>query len=100
MRTTDVESSYVPILNARISQKPCSRSTLHVAFLINEGTSYTDYPKLEKSSPYLSITGCFNLDVYVLTISSLNNYNLKTFFAKLPQHRVILLKDANAVSVH
>ncbi|KAF2175648.1 hypothetical protein K469DRAFT_723860 [Zopfia rhizophila CBS 207.26] len=46
----------------------------------------------------LSIAGHFNLDVYVLTISSLNDYSLKSLFTELPQHCIILLKDVNATA--
>ncbi|ORX93953.1 hypothetical protein BCR34DRAFT_499588, partial [Clohesyomyces aquaticus] len=40
-------------------------------------------PRTRKSSLCLSIIGHFNLDVYVLTMSSLDNYSLKSLFAKL-----------------
>ncbi|ORX99080.1 hypothetical protein BCR34DRAFT_495605, partial [Clohesyomyces aquaticus] len=36
--------------------------------------------------------GHFNLDVYVLTMSSLSNYVLKSLFAKLLQHYIVLFK--------
>lgn len=40
------------------------------------------------------------MDVYALTISSLNDYSLISFFAKLPQHCIVLIKDVDATAVH
>ncbi|KAF2177369.1 putative mitochondrial chaperone bcs1 [Zopfia rhizophila CBS 207.26] len=57
-------------------------------------------PGTGKSSLSLSIAGQFDLDVYVLTMSSLNDHNLKTLFAELPQHCIVLLEDVDATGVH
>ncbi|KAH8706861.1 hypothetical protein GQ44DRAFT_629532, partial [Phaeosphaeriaceae sp. PMI808] len=48
----------------------------------------------------LSIAGHFDLDVYILTMSSLNNHSLKTLFAELPQHCIVLLEDVDAAGVN
>jgi chaperone BCS1 len=57
-------------------------------------------PGTGKSSFSLSIAGQFDLDVYVLTMSSLNDHNLKALFADLPQHCIVLLEDVDATGVH
>ncbi|KAF2005431.1 P-loop containing nucleoside triphosphate hydrolase protein [Amniculicola lignicola CBS 123094] len=57
-------------------------------------------PGTGKSSLCLSIAGHFDLDVYVLTMSSLNDDNLKSLFAELPQHCIVLLEDVDATAVH
>ncbi|KAF2259157.1 putative mitochondrial chaperone bcs1 [Lojkania enalia] len=57
-------------------------------------------PGTGKSSLGLSIAGHFDLDVYVLTMSSLNDHSLKTLFAELPQHCIVLLEDVDAAGVH
>ncbi|KAF1976644.1 P-loop containing nucleoside triphosphate hydrolase protein [Bimuria novae-zelandiae CBS 107.79] len=57
-------------------------------------------PGTGKSSLCLSIAGHFDLDVYVLTLSSLNDHSLKTLFAELPQHCIVLLEDVDATAVH
>src|SRR5947209_4958685 len=44
-----------------------------------------------------SIAGEFDLDVYILHISSLNDNYLKPLFAELPRHYVVLLEDVDAV---
>ncbi|KAF1952679.1 hypothetical protein CC80DRAFT_421970, partial [Byssothecium circinans] len=55
-------------------------------------------PRTRKSSLCLFIIGYFNLDVYVFTISSLNDYSLKSLFTKLPQHCIVLLEDIDVIS--
>jgi chaperone BCS1 len=57
-------------------------------------------PGTGKSSLCLSIAGHFDLDVYVLTKSSLNDHSLKSLFAELPQHCNVLLEDVDATAVH
>ncbi|KAF2786732.1 mitochondrial chaperone BCS1 [Melanomma pulvis-pyrius CBS 109.77] len=57
-------------------------------------------PRTGKSSLCLSIAGHFDLDVYVLTMSSLDDYSLKSLFAELPQHCIVLLEDVDATVVH
>ncbi|KAH7111260.1 putative mitochondrial chaperone bcs1 [Dendryphion nanum] len=57
-------------------------------------------PGTGKSSLGLSIAGHFDLDIYVLTMSSLNDESLKALFAELPQHCIVLLEDIDAVAVH
>ncbi|KAF1972043.1 putative mitochondrial chaperone bcs1 [Bimuria novae-zelandiae CBS 107.79] len=57
-------------------------------------------PGTGKSSLCLSIAGHFDLDVYVLTMSSLNNHSLKSLFAELPQHCIVLTEDVDATAVH
>ncbi|KAF2175151.1 hypothetical protein K469DRAFT_724408 [Zopfia rhizophila CBS 207.26] len=53
-----------------------------------------------KSSFSLFIIGQFDLDVYVLTMFSLNDYSLKTFFTELPQHCIVLLEDVDITGVN
>jgi chaperone BCS1 len=57
-------------------------------------------PGTGKSSLCLSIAGHFDLDVYVLTMSSLNDHSLKLLFAELPQHCIVLIEDVDATAVH
>ena len=38
------------------------------------------------------------MDIYILNISGLNDNNLKTLFAELPRHCVVLLEDVDAAS--
>lgn len=57
-------------------------------------------PGTGKSSLSHSVAGKFDLDVYILTLSSLNDDNLKALFAELPQQCVVLLEDVDAVSVN
>jgi chaperone BCS1 len=45
-----------------------------------------------------SIAGHFGLDIYILSLSAINEASLKSLFAKLPSRCVILLKDIDAVS--
>jgi mitochondrial chaperone BCS1 len=51
-----------------------------------------------KSSFSLSIAGHFGLDIYILSLSAINEANLKSLFAELPSRCVILLEDIDAVS--
>jgi chaperone BCS1 len=47
----------------------------------------------------LSIAGYFGLDIYILSLSAINNEaSLKNLVAKLPSHCIILLEDIDAVS--
>ena len=46
----------------------------------------------------LSIAGHFGLDIYILSLSAINEATLKNLFAKLPSRCVILLEDIDAVS--
>ena len=55
-------------------------------------------PGTGKSSLSLSIAGCFHLDIYILSLSSIREDGLNRLFAELPQHCVILLEDVDAVS--
>lgn len=57
-------------------------------------------PGTGKSSLCLSIAGHFDLDVYVLTMSGLDDHSLKSLFAELPQHCIVLLEDVDATAVH
>lgn len=56
-------------------------------------------PGTGKSSFSLSVAGHFDLDLYVLSMSGLSNHSLKTLFADLPQHCVVLLEDVDATSL-
>jgi mitochondrial chaperone BCS1 len=51
-----------------------------------------------KSSFSLSIASYFGLDIYILSLSVINEANLKSLFAELPSRCVILLEDINTVS--
>ncbi|KAH8695736.1 mitochondrial chaperone bcs1 [Phaeosphaeriaceae sp. PMI808] len=55
-------------------------------------------PGTGKSSFSFSIAGRFDLDIYILNISSLNDSKIKTLFAELPRRCVLLLEDVDAVS--
>ncbi|KAH8706865.1 BCS1 N terminal-domain-containing protein [Phaeosphaeriaceae sp. PMI808] len=55
-------------------------------------------PGTGKSSFSFSIAGQFDLDIYILNISSLNDNKIKTLFAELPRRCVLLLEDIDAVS--
>ena len=57
-------------------------------------------PRTGKSSLSLSVAGYFGLDIYILSLSAINNKaSLRNLFAKLPSCCVILLEDINAVSL-
>ncbi|EDN11259.1 predicted protein [Histoplasma mississippiense (nom. inval.)] len=53
-------------------------------------------PGTGKSSFSLSVTGRFELDIYVLNLSSIDDNRLNSLFAQLPPHCVILLEDIDA----
>jgi len=55
-------------------------------------------PGTGKSSLSLSIAGHFGLDIYILSLSAINEATLKGLFAKLPSRCVILLEDIDAAS--
>ncbi|KAH6700563.1 hypothetical protein BKA61DRAFT_636604 [Leptodontidium sp. MPI-SDFR-AT-0119] len=46
----------------------------------------------------LSIAGYFGLDIYILSLSAINEDRLRDLFAKLPSRCVILVEDIDAVS--
>src|SRR5450432_3187400 len=56
-------------------------------------------PGTGKSSLSLSIAGHFELDIYILSLSSIDEGCLKTLFAELPRRCVILLEDIDAASL-
>ncbi|KAH8585785.1 putative mitochondrial chaperone bcs1 [Bisporella sp. PMI_857] len=55
-------------------------------------------PGTGKSSFSCAIAGELNLDIYILSLSAINEANLKSLFNKLPSRCVILLEDIDAVS--
>ncbi|EDN04866.1 predicted protein [Histoplasma mississippiense (nom. inval.)] len=55
-------------------------------------------PGTGKSSFSLSVAGRFELDIYVLNLSSIDDSRLSSLFAQLPPHCVILLEDIDAAS--
>jgi len=55
-------------------------------------------PGTGKSSLSKAIAGHFGLDIYILNLSTINEANLTSLFAKLPSRCVILLEDVDAVS--
>ncbi|QSS61743.1 hypothetical protein I7I51_03920, partial [Histoplasma capsulatum] len=55
-------------------------------------------PGTGKSSFSLSVAGRFELDIYVLNLSSIDDNRLSSLFAQLPPHCVILLEDIDAAS--
>ena len=55
-------------------------------------------PGTGKSSLTLSIAGRFALDIYILSLSAINEASLKSLLANLPRRCVILLEDIDAVS--
>ncbi|PMD51121.1 uncharacterized protein K444DRAFT_543850, partial [Hyaloscypha bicolor E] len=56
-------------------------------------------PETRKSSLSLFITRCFNLDIYILSLSAIiNKYTLKSLFTKFLSRYIILLEDINAIS--
>lgn len=63
------------------------------------GYLFYGLPGTGKSSFSLSIAGRFNLDLYVLSIPSLNDRSLKTLFDELPQQCVVLLEDVDAIGL-
>lgn len=63
------------------------------------GYLFYGLPGTGKSSFSLSIAGRFSLDLYVLSIPSLNDRSLKTLFDELPQRCVVLLEDVDAIGL-
>jgi chaperone BCS1 len=55
-------------------------------------------PGTGKSSLSLSIAGEFDLDIYILNISSVDEDSLRGLFAELPARCVVLLEDIDAVN--
>jgi chaperone BCS1 len=55
-------------------------------------------PGTGKSSLSLSIAGRFGLDIYILSLSAINEGSLKSLFDNLPSRCIILLEDIDAVS--
>ncbi|OJD10777.1 hypothetical protein AJ78_08307, partial [Emergomyces pasteurianus Ep9510] len=55
-------------------------------------------PGTGKSSFSLSVAGRFELDIYVLNLSSIDDNRLSSLFAQLSLHCVILLEDIDAAS--
>ncbi|KAK2796021.1 hypothetical protein FQN50_009641 [Emmonsiellopsis sp. PD_5] len=53
-------------------------------------------PGTGKSSFSLSVAGRFELDIYVLNLSGVEDESLSSLFAQLPPHCVILLEDVDA----
>ncbi|OJD20802.1 hypothetical protein ACJ73_07861 [Blastomyces percursus] len=53
-------------------------------------------PGTGKSSFSLPVAGRFELDIYVLNLSSIDDSRLNSLFAQLPPHCVILLEDIDA----
>jgi mitochondrial chaperone BCS1 len=55
-------------------------------------------PGTGKSSLSLSIAGCFDLDIYILNLPSVDDGSLSTLFAELPPRCVVLLEDVDAAA--
>jgi chaperone BCS1 len=55
-------------------------------------------PGTGKSSLSLAIAGYFGLNIYILSLSTINKASLKSLFDKLSSRCIILLEDINAVS--
>ena len=55
-------------------------------------------PRTGKSSLSSSIASYFGLNIYILSLSTINEANLKSLFDKLPSRCIILLEDIDAVS--
>jgi chaperone BCS1 len=55
-------------------------------------------PGTGKSSLSSFIAGYFGLNIYILSLSTINEANLKSLFDKLPSRCIILLEDIDAVS--
>ncbi|OJD11466.1 hypothetical protein AJ78_07772 [Emergomyces pasteurianus Ep9510] len=55
-------------------------------------------PETGKSSFSLSVAGRFELNIYVLNLSSIDDSRLNSLFVQLPPHCVILLEDIDAAS--
>jgi chaperone BCS1 len=55
-------------------------------------------PGTGKSSLSSAIAGHFNLNIYILSLSTINEASLRSLFDKLPSRCIILLEDIDAVS--
>ena len=55
-------------------------------------------PGTGKSSLSLSITGYFDLDIYILNLANMDDSILNRLFTKLPQHCMVLLEDVDMAS--
>ena len=55
-------------------------------------------PGTGKSSLSSAIAGHFGLNIYILSLSTISEANLKSLFDKLPSRCIILLEDIDAVS--
>lgn len=64
-----------------------------------QGLLFYGPPGTGKSSFTHSIAGQFDLDVYVLTMSSLGDHSLQKLFAELPKRCIVLLEDVDAVGL-
>lgn len=53
--------------------------------------------RTKKSSLSLSIARHFSLDIYVLSLASVNNTSLTRLFSNLPLHCIILVEDIDAI---
>ncbi|OIW25517.1 hypothetical protein CONLIGDRAFT_582495, partial [Coniochaeta ligniaria NRRL 30616] len=56
-------------------------------------------PKTEKSNLYLSLVGRFDLDVYILNISTIDSQSLSTLLIKLPSYYILLLENVDTISI-
>ncbi|KAL5405118.1 hypothetical protein PMIN04_012421 [Paraphaeosphaeria minitans] len=80
--------------------KPRTRSWYYERSLpYQRGYLFHGRPGTGKSSFSLSIAGRFNLELYVLSIPTLNDRSLKTLFDELPQQCVVLLEDVDAIGL-
>ncbi|KAH8777271.1 hypothetical protein BGZ57DRAFT_711418, partial [Hyaloscypha finlandica] len=52
-------------------------------------------PRTRKSSLSSVIASYFSLNIYILSLSTINKANLKSLFNKLLSHYIILLEDIN-----
>ncbi|PMD52180.1 uncharacterized protein K444DRAFT_545216, partial [Hyaloscypha bicolor E] len=55
-------------------------------------------PKTRKSSLNLAITSYFNLNIYILNLSTISKVILKYLFNSLSNYYIILLEDINTIS--
>jgi mitochondrial chaperone BCS1 len=65
--------------------------TTDLAALLNRSRNH-------RSNGGSSIAGHFGLNIYILSLSTINEASLKSLFDKLPSSCIILLEDINAVS--
>ncbi|KAG9228001.1 hypothetical protein BJ875DRAFT_341352, partial [Amylocarpus encephaloides] len=54
--------------------------------------------RTRKLSLSLSITSYFSLNIYILSLSTINKASLKSLFNKLLSYYIILLEDINTIS--